>query len=639
MGKLSQVRKGEIGGILIMSMACLCLLSILSFHPGDHLIVRITPASDVFTVERADNIRVHNRIGVVGAAISYILVDELFGYMSTGIPLFLFILGWHLFRNRNLLPLIWHAAYITWTMFLLSTTLGWFTIEPGLISPVWSGHTGMAAAGALQESAGERTLFILLSLLLITFLAPFRHDLQRMYGVLKNRLPRGKKQRLQKDEVQLIRSENQAGAVPGESFRENNLPDLRNQGKSREMAAFPYTLPAIDLLDSPPPEGNKTDPEEIEENKRIIRDKLGRHNIRILNIHAIVGPTVTLYELEPAPDVKIDKIRSYATDLKMATSAHGLRVITPIPGRSAVGIEIPNKTRETVYIRSLIETREFRESGYELPLALGKTIENNVFIADLTRMPHLLMAGATGAGKSVGIHSIIACLLYKCHPDDLKFIMIDPKRIEFTLYSQLKNHFLAGQPGQEEPIVTDPDRAYETLQSVCGEMAGRYDLLKMAKVNDIRSYNNRYRAGDLDEESGHRYLPYIAVIIDELADLMLATGRKIEEPLTRIAQLARAIGIHLVVATQRPSVNVITGSIKANFPVRMAYRVASKVDSRTILDVAGADQLVGNGDLLFTAGGKITRLQNAFVSTGEIEKITAFINRQTGCKQPFYLPA
>ncbi|MFO7798791.1 FtsK/SpoIIIE family DNA translocase [Rhodohalobacter sp.] len=414
--------------------------------------------------------------------------------------------------------------------------------------------------------------------------------------------------------------------------------DRLNKSKAKEVPVIKYKFPGIDLLTSPPNEGNEVDLEEIKENKRIILDKLKRHKIEILGINAIVGPTVTLYELEPAPDVKISKIESYANDLKMATAAHGLRIIAPIPGRSAVGIEVPNSSRETVFIKSVINTKKFVETDYDLPVAFGKTIENEVFMVDLTRMPHLLMAGATGSGKSVGINTIITCLLYKCHPDDLKFVMIDPKKIELSLYRNIQNHYLAVLPGSDEPIVTDTTRAMETLESVTKEMDERYDLLKMAMVRDIKSYNEKFDTGELDEDLGHRHLPYIVVVIDELADLMMTAGKQIEEPIARLAQLARAIGIHLVVATQRPSVNVITGTIKANFPARIAYQVASKVDSRTILDTGGADQLIGRGDMLFSNGGGMTRIQNAYVDTEEVERITSFIGSQKGFKKPFQLP-
>jgi len=426
----------------------------------------------------------------------------------------------------------------------------------------------------------------------------------------------------------------------GEGEEEASASELarKNRKKAKKTPVIKYKFPGIDLLDSPPNEGNEVDIEEIKINKKIILDKLKRHKIEILSINAIVGPTVTLYELEPAPDVKISKIESYANDLKMATAAHGLRIMAPIPGRSAVGIEVPNSSRETVYIKSVINTKKFVETDMELPVAFGKTIENEVFMIDLTKMPHLLIAGATGSGKSVGINTIISCLLYKCHPDEVKFVLIDPKKIELSLYRYIQNHFLAVLPGAEEPIVTDTSKALETLESVTHEMDERYELLKMAMVRDIKSYNEKFKAGELDRELGHRHLPYIVVIIDELADLMMTAGKKIEEPIARLAQLARAIGIHLCVATQRPSVNVITGTIKANFPARLAYQVASKVDSRTILDTGGADQLVGRGDMLFTNGAGMTRIQNAYVSTEEVERITQFIGSQEGFKQPFHLP-
>ncbi len=400
-----------------------------------------------------------------------------------------------------------------------------------------------------------------------------------------------------------------------------------------------YKFPTLDLLDVAPNEGSEVDYEEINRNKMIILDKLNRHGIDIKAIEAVVGPTVTLYELEPAPDVKISKIESYANDLKMAMATRGLRIIAPIPGKSAVGIEVPNRNREVVYIRSLINTRKFAETKMVLPVAFGRTIENEVFMVDLSRLPHLLMAGATGSGKTVGINTIITCLLYKCHPDDLKFVMIDPKKIELSLFRNIQQHFLATLPNAIEPIITDTSDVLQVLNSVCKEMDNRYELLKMATVRDIASYNTKYKSGTLEEDLGHRHMPYIVVVIDELADLMMTAGKQIEEPIARLAQLARAVGIHLVVATQRPSVNVITGTIKANFPARIAYQVASKIDSRTILDTMGADQLVGRGDMLYNGGGAtMIRLQNAFVSTEEVERINAYIGNQIGYNHPYYLP-
>ncbi len=425
--------------------------------------------------------------------------------------------------------------------------------------------------------------------------------------------------------------------TPEEEAGKRKLENERS--KQVEKPLIKYKFPTLDLLDKAPNEGNEVNYEEINSNKMIILDKLNRHGIEITGIEAIVGPTVTLYELQPAPDVKISRIESYANDLKMAMATKGLRIIAPIPGKSAVGIEVPNKNPEIVYIRSLINTRKFAETKMVLPVAFGRTIENEVFMVDLAKLPHLLMAGATGSGKTVGINTIITCLLYKCHPDDLKFVMIDPKKIELSLFRNIQNHYLATLPNASEPIITDTSEVLQTLNSVCKEMDNRYEMLKMAQVRDIASYNVKFKSDALETELGHRYMPYIVVVIDELADLMMTAGKQIEEPIARLAQLARAVGIHLVVATQRPSVNVITGTIKANFPARVAYRVASKIDSRTILDTMGADQLVGRGDMLYNGGGvSMIRLQNAFVSTEEVERINAFIGQQTGYPYPYYLP-
>ncbi|MEX0773663.1 MAG: DNA translocase FtsK 4TM domain-containing protein [Balneolales bacterium] len=425
----------------------------------------------------------------------------------------------------------------------------------------------------------------------------------------------------------------------GKPDEEAGDSDLERKNKDQALPVIKYKFPTLDLLDSPPNEGNEVDFEEIKSNKLIILDKLRRHGIEITAIEAIVGPTVTLYELQPAPDVKISKIESYANDLKMAMATHGLRIIAPIPGKSKVGIEVPNRKREMVYIKSLIRTKRFVETDMSLPIAFGRTIENEVFMIDLATLPHLLMAGATGSGKSVGINTILTCLLYKCHPENLKFVLVDPKKIELALYRNIQNHFLATLPGAEEPIITDTTKVLEVLNSVCKEMDTRYELLKMAMVRDIRSYNEKFKNGSLDEELEHRHLPYMVIVIDELADLMMTAGKAIEEPIARIAQLARAVGIHLVVATQRPSVNVITGTIKANFPARIAYQVASRIDSRTILDTMGADQLVGKGDMLFSGGGKMIRIQNAFVSTEEVERVNGFIGNQAGYTHPYHLPS
>ncbi|MFV1979719.1 MAG: DNA translocase FtsK [Rhodothermia bacterium] len=400
-----------------------------------------------------------------------------------------------------------------------------------------------------------------------------------------------------------------------------------------------YQFPSVDLLDDDSDSRPPIDYDELEENKQILLDKLQTYNIEITNIDAVVGPTVTLYELTPAPGVKISRIKSLEDDLAMAMAARGIRMIAPIPGKSAIGVEIPNRYRELVQVRSVLNTARFRDSKMALPVAIGKTIEGEVFVEDLAKMPHLLVAGATGSGKSVGMNNLIANLLYACHPADLKFVMIDPKRIELQQYSRIFDHFIAMPEGSEDPITTDFSDAAGVLHSCLKEMELRYDLLSSAGVRTVKEYNARFDEGLLDhlEEDDHKHLPYIVVVIDELADLMMTAGKEVEGPIARLAQMARAVGIHLVVATQRPSVNVITGLIKANFPSRIAFQVASGVDSRTILDHYGAEQLVGNGDLLYMLGSRIVRLQSPFISLDEIEAITTFIAKQPG-PGPYILP-
>ncbi len=411
--------------------------------------------------------------------------------------------------------------------------------------------------------------------------------------------------------------------------RDAIVPDIR------ENARFVY--PSIDLLDEQDASQPRVDYTELEENKRILLDKLETHNIEIASINAIVGPTVTLYELTPAPGIKISRITSLEDDLAMATAARGIRMIAPIPGKSAVGVEIPNRHRELVPIRDLIATTRFRDAKMELPIPIGKTIEGEVFMQDLTKLPHLLIAGATGSGKSVGLNALITGLLYACHPANLKFVMIDPKKIELQQYNHIADHYVAMPEHGHDPIITDFAEALDILRSCEREMENRYDLLSQASVRGVREYNKKLQEGRLNEEDGYRHLPYIVVIVDELADLMMTAGKDIEGPIARLAQMARAVGIHLVLATQRPSVDVITGLIKANFPARIAYQVASKVDSRTILDQNGAEGLVGNGDLLYMMGSRIIRLQGPFVSVEEVDRIVDHVASQRGLG-PYLLP-
>ena len=399
-----------------------------------------------------------------------------------------------------------------------------------------------------------------------------------------------------------------------------------------------YKYPTLDLLNDYGGESVNVRKEELEANKDKIVQTLSNYDIKIAKIKATIGPAVTLYEIVPEAGVRISRIKNLEDDIALSLAAMGIRIIAPIPGKGTIGIEVPNQNPEIVSIKSLMATEKFKTSTFELPFVLGKTISNETFIADLAKMPHLLMAGATGQGKSVGLNTIITSLLYKKHPSQVKFVMIDPKKVELTLYTKIERHFLAKLPDAEEAIITDTKKVIRTLNSLNIEMDSRYDLLRDAQVRNIKEYNEKFLTRKLNPNDGHMFLPYIVIVIDEFADLIMTAGREIETPLARLAQLARATGIHLIIATQRPSVNIITGTIKANFPARIAFRVISKIDSRTILDSSGADQLIGRGDMLLSTGSDLIRLQCAFVDTPEIDKVTEFIGSQRGYREAFALP-
>ena len=399
-----------------------------------------------------------------------------------------------------------------------------------------------------------------------------------------------------------------------------------------------YQFPSIELLKDYSSGGITINQEELEENKNRIVETLRNYKIDIAQIKATVGPTVTLYEIVPEAGVRISKIKSLEDDIALSLSALGIRIIAPIPGKGTIGIEVPNKNPTMVSMKSVIGSPKFQTAEMELPIALGKTISNETFVVDLAKMPHLLMAGATGQGKSVGLNAVLTSLLYKKHPAEVKFVLVDPKKVELTLFNKIERHYLAKLPDDGDAIITDNTKVIHTLNSLCIEMDNRYNLLKDAMVRNIKEYNEKFRQRRLNPENGHRFLPYIVLVVDEFADLIMTAGKEVETPIARLAQLARAIGIHLIIATQRPSVNVITGIIKANFPARIAFRVTSKIDSRTILDSQGADQLIGRGDMLYTQGNDLTRVQCAFVDTPEVEKITEFIGSQKAYPNAYLLP-
>ncbi|MBF4469770.1 DNA translocase FtsK [Flavobacterium sp. HJJ] len=399
-----------------------------------------------------------------------------------------------------------------------------------------------------------------------------------------------------------------------------------------------YKYPTIDLLKEYSSGGITINQEELEENKNRIVETLRNYKIEIAQIKATVGPSVTLYEIVPEAGIRISKIKSLEDDIALSLSALGIRIIAPIPGKGTIGIEVPNKNPTMVSMKSVIGSAKFQEAEMELPIALGKTISNETFVVDLAKMPHLLMAGATGQGKSVGLNAVITSLLYKKHPAEIKFVMVDPKKVELTLFNKIERHYLAKLPDTDDAIITDNAKVVNTLNSLCVEMDNRYNLLKDAMVRNIKEYNEKFKSRKLNPENGHRFLPYIVLVVDEFADLIMTAGKEVEMPIARLAQLARAIGIHLIIATQRPSVNVITGLIKANFPARIAFRVSSKIDSRTILDTQGADQLIGRGDLLYSNGNDVVRVQCAFVDTPEVEKIVDFVGSQKAYATAYLLP-
>jgi len=421
-----------------------------------------------------------------------------------------------------------------------------------------------------------------------------------------------------------------------EQMDDHGMSVMEDYDPTLDLSSYKYPTP--DLLDDHASGNADVSNDELISNKNKIVETLRQYKIDIIKIRATIGPTITLYEIVPAPGIRIAKIKNLEDDIALSLSALGIRIIAPIPGRGTIGIEVPNQKPEIVSMRSIIASKKFQESTFELPIALGKTISNETFMVDLTKMPHILVAGATGQGKSVGLNAIITSLLYKKHPSQLKFVLIDPKKVELNLYSSLEKHFLAKMPDEEDAIITDIQKVKNTLNSVNIEMDARYDLLKKAHVRNIIEYNTKFIGRRLNPEKGHRFLPYIVVIIDEFADLIMTAGKEVELPIARIAQLARAVGIHMVIATQRPSINIITGVIKANFPTRIAFKVASMIDSRTILDTPGANQLIGKGDMLVSTGSMMTRVQCAFVDTPEVERVCEFISDQKGYPTAFLLP-
>ncbi len=644
--------------------------------------------------------QVKNWFGLIGAITGHYFIFRWWGIMSLLIPPLLFLVGHRIIWKTRIVSLVKSFSFTLFYLLWVSISIGYFLLNSDDVSELGflSGGVGFEMAIIIESLMGWGTLLFLIFMFIvfnmyffnITQLETVNNFIQLSRDKLRNFSfkPGSENSSLEslltqiKEEVEAEEETDQKEElteewkVTKEDLKKKPEPveelelaveapkpveqpkvpaeedlDMEVEAKKDDEVRVntsenydptldlpKYKYPTADLLTDYPKKDIQVTKDELEQNKDKIVRTLVNFKIGISSIKATIGPTVTLYEIVPEAGVKISKIKNLEDDIALSLAALGIRIIAPIPGRGTIGIEVPNKNREMVDIKSVITTEKFMKSDKELPIVLGKTISNEVYVTDLAKMPHLLMAGATGQGKSVGLNMIIASLIYKKHPSQLKFVMVDPKKVELTLFNKIEKHFLAKLPDSEEAIITDTQKVVHTLNSLCIEMDTRYNLLKEAGCRNLKEYNRKFVSRRLNPQKGHRYLPYIVLIIDELADLMMTAGKEIETPIARLAQLARAIGIHLIVATQRPSVNVITGIIKANFPARLSFRVTSKVDSRTILDAGGADQLIGMGDMLLSMGSEIIRLQCAFVDTPEVDRVCEFVGDQRGYDSAYMLP-
>ncbi len=696
-------RRTAILALLLLAASVLIFLALVSYNAADeaNADVQATDLLKVFTGDAAARAKAdtaQNWLGLTGAILSDFLIKSTVGYAVFVLPVLMFFWGWIILRKAETRPAVVITNTAVIGSLLVSSSFGMLRLILGENSPgmEWSGVIGDFLASVLAQLLGKAGgAIVLLVGIVVTLVLAVDLDLRQTADRLRRlwlrlmdwveRRRSARRERLQREERETdeagtgatagssaVRISRPAGAeepqaqqpvriafggketAPPEktSARAAGLevkPLRSEQGTEgdasprRSEVEIDYVFPSVDLLDPPRLGKENIDEEELQANADLLRRTLAEFDVELESVSVTPGPVVTLYELVPASGVKISRIVSLENDMALKLAAKGIRIMAPIPGKSAVGVEIPNSHRSLVTIRSVLNSSQFRDLRAHLPLGLGKTIAGEIFTDDLTKMPHLLIAGSTGSGKSVGINTLIASLLYRMHPSDLRFIIIDPKKIELAEYAKLKNHFLAISPDIDEEIVTTPHNAVAALRCVEVEMERRYDRLSNAGVRNIVDYNDRLRSGRLKdtETIQHTRMPYLVVIIDELADLMITAAREVEEPIARLAQMARAVGIHLVLATQRPSVDVITGVIKANFPARIAYQVATKIDSRTILDMNGAEQLLGNGDMLYLPSGspKPVRLQNAYISPEEVERIVEHVARQQGYASPFRLPS
>ena len=618
-----------------------------------------------------------NILNKLGALISHFFIYKGVGLGAFLIPYLIGLSGYKLFFDVSTKGLVsswgWGLAHMLWTCL----AFGYFWTD----FPILSGIIGYEIHSFAVIYIGRLGLLAILVFLFLCFLViELEWTPEKMIewfkGLQKNEPHDESKENFSNEELQLeVDAETeptdlnedllQEKPLEISETKEEEIPDPKVDPIAMEIEApveesaeeqlsktlvekqgfFDPTLelsnfkrPGVDLLKDYGDSGITINQEELEANKNKIVETLSNYKIGIANIKATIGPTVTLYEIVPDAGIRISKIKNLEDDIALSLSALGIRIIAPIPGKGTIGIEVPNQKPSIVSMRSVISASKFQNAEMELPIALGKTISNETFVVDLAKMPHLLMAGATGQGKSVGLNAVLTSLLYKKHPAEVKFVLVDPKKVELNIYNKIERHYLAKLPDTEEAIITDNTKVINTLNSLCIEMDNRYELLKNAMCRNLKEYNKKFRERKLNPNDGHNYLPYIVLVVDEFADLIMTAGKEVETPIARLAQLARAIGIHLIIATQRPSVNVITGIIKANFPARIAFRVTSKIDSRTILDSGGADQLIGRGDMLYTQGNELTRIQCAFVDTPEVEKIAAYVGGQKGYADAHLLP-
>ncbi|MCM4153633.1 DNA translocase FtsK [Arenibacter sp. N53] len=680
--KLSQQNKIIFGGLLMLLSIAL-FFSFVSFY--------FTWQDDQSLLsEFADrNEQARNLLNKFGANVSHFVLYKGFGISSIIFTFLLFTTGLYMFLSMQkqglLRKWIWGLVFIIW----FSVALGFFAAS----KPLLGGMVGYEMNDFLQDYGGKVGVFLLLLFgLIVVLVRLFQFSPDKTVAYLNNKgkslasefksVKTPKTDNAKENDILYTEEKVETPIVIDTYTHKKDIPVLEkegddgefqvNVGKEEETISMEvekikvekeetdnisdklvedfgefdptlelgnYKFPPLDLLDQHGASGGITiNQEELEENKNKIVETLKNYKIGIAQIKATIGPTVTLYEIVPDAGVRISKIKNLEDDIALSLAALGIRIIAPIPGKGTIGIEVPNKNATIVSMRSVIASSKFQKAEMQLPIAFGKTISNETFVVDLAKMPHLLMAGATGQGKSVGLNAVLTSLLYKKHPAEVKFVLIDPKKVELTLFNKIERHYLAKLPDSEEAIITDNNKVINTLNSLCIEMDNRYELLKVAMVRNIKEYNAKFKARKLNPNDGHMFLPYIVLVIDEFADLIMTAGKEVETPIARLAQLARAIGIHLIIATQRPSVNVITGIIKANFPARIAFRVTSKIDSRTILDSQGADQLIGRGDMLFTQGNDVTRIQCAFVDTPEVAKITEFIGSQRAYPDAHLLP-